>query len=343
MASMNRRSWYETCDEETVRPWTGALPADAQTTGLLLAAEIRLHDGTIYPGACYHVPSALRASALMALEGPMEAKTVSDLQPRLFLGNRTVRFWEGVLGDARDREFFFRTVARELISIFPITFVVKDELIEGGLVGQVPGFCRLNKKEQILVEQAIYLPREYQEEDSTSEPINPFALEPIIYKIEDLEEAGKLNDALELANKLVADNPTDPRSWKTRSEIYASYRNITAALEDAIQAAHCAPEEISLYYRICQFLLASGDYQGCLDYADTGLRARNGDWRTRNMYQEELTFIGARALYELGQHQLALDRLAVFALDREFGRHGNVLMSVRGLTKACKAAMRKSK
>ena len=71
--------WYENTDEETFRPWTGKLPADASAGMLLVKATLELHDGSRHPG---FVTPALK-------EGDLGTQ-----QPQIFAGNRR-------LGDCR--------------------------------------------------------------------------------------------------------------------------------------------------------------------------------------------------------------------------------------------------
>src|SRR6185369_7948419 len=42
--------WYDECDEETYRPWTGQLPFTEKRGIALVAATIEFADGSIYPG-----------------------------------------------------------------------------------------------------------------------------------------------------------------------------------------------------------------------------------------------------------------------------------------------------
>ena len=43
-------SWYEDTDEETFRPWSGALPTSPSEGMLLVRAVIELRDGIRHPG-----------------------------------------------------------------------------------------------------------------------------------------------------------------------------------------------------------------------------------------------------------------------------------------------------
>ena len=49
--------WYEDTDEETFRPWTGELPADAPEGMLLVKATFELMDASRHPGFITPAPN----------------------------------------------------------------------------------------------------------------------------------------------------------------------------------------------------------------------------------------------------------------------------------------------
>lgn len=49
--------WYEDTDEETFRPWTGDLPADASEGMLLVKAMLELRDGSQHSGFLTPAPN----------------------------------------------------------------------------------------------------------------------------------------------------------------------------------------------------------------------------------------------------------------------------------------------
>jgi tetratricopeptide (TPR) repeat protein len=305
---------------------------------LLVAADIRLADGMVYPGACYWIPPRLRPSTQLAFEGPQQTQIVSDLQPRIFLGNDTVRFWEGMVSQDDDRQRFYSSIAKRPNNIFPITFVVPRTLIEGGEEGVVPGFCRLrDDARQVTIEQTIQ-PMEGPE--FAKEPaINPFALEPLLEEIVAPAREGRLDEALARAEKVISDHPRDSRCWGARSVIHAMRKDTEAALKDAVQAVECDPSDRDLYPSVCRFKLKVGDFESCLRYSDAGLAARYGSWNARAMYELELAFLGARSLFELGRYQVALDRLSPLAPLFGMGKIGDRLMTKMELMKAYEAAL----
>ena len=74
------KPWYEDTDEETFRPFTGALPVDQNEGMLLVRVVIELKDGSRYPG--FIAPgSGLGAQ-----------------QPQIFVDDRRFGFWGGMVG-----------------------------------------------------------------------------------------------------------------------------------------------------------------------------------------------------------------------------------------------------
>ncbi len=330
--------WYGACDEATFRPWDQPLPASPVDGLLLVAADMRLADGKVYPGACYWTPQQLRPSTRLAFEGPPETQIVSDLQPRIFLGNGTVRFWEGIVFPDDSRRRFYSALAKRPSNIFPITLVVPRTLVERGEKGLVPGFCRLRRDaRRVTIEQTI---QEIEGPELAKKPaINPFALEPLLEEIAASAREGRFDEALIRAEKVISDHPRDSRCWEARSVIHAMRKDTEAALKDAIQAVECGPSDRDLYPGVCRFQLKVGDFESCLRYSDAGLAARYGSWNARAMYESELTFLGARSLFELGRYQVALDRLSPLAPLFGMGKIGDRLMTKMELMKACEAAL----
>ena len=76
--------WYDATDEETVRPWTSAVPVDGKTSMLLVRAKAVLADGTECQG--FLTPSG---------EGNQD---LGILQPRVFAGGALFGFWGGMFG-----------------------------------------------------------------------------------------------------------------------------------------------------------------------------------------------------------------------------------------------------
>jgi hypothetical protein len=75
--------WYEDTDEETFRPWTGKLPADAPEGMLLVKATFELVDASRHPGFITPAPNP---------------DDIGTQQPYIFVGDQCFGFWGGIVG-----------------------------------------------------------------------------------------------------------------------------------------------------------------------------------------------------------------------------------------------------
>ena len=130
--------WYEETDEETFRPWAGALPA-APTEGMLLVRTvIELRDGSRYPG--FVTPA-------------IDEGDLGTQQPQVFVGDRRFGFWGGMFGvPIEERRTFYDALRRTSDAVFPLKFTVEPGLATGVTAGQVQGFYQ-RTQDGFLVEQ----------------------------------------------------------------------------------------------------------------------------------------------------------------------------------------------
>ena len=129
--------WYEDTDEETFRPWTGALPVSPADGMLLVRATVELPDGTRHQG--FITPA-------------LEAGDLGTLQPELFVGQRRFSFWGGMLGVAvEERQALYAALKRSSPATFPLRFSADPSLATGVITGQVDGFYQ-HQQSQIHVE-----------------------------------------------------------------------------------------------------------------------------------------------------------------------------------------------
>jgi hypothetical protein len=120
--------WYEGTDEETFRPWTGALPVSQSDGMFLVRATLELQDGSRHPGV---VTPAFK-------EGDLGVQ-----QPQIFVGKRRFRFWGGMFGvAAEERQALYTTLGRGPDAVFPLRFNVDPSLSSGATAGRVDGFYR---------------------------------------------------------------------------------------------------------------------------------------------------------------------------------------------------------
>jgi hypothetical protein len=124
--------WYEATDEETFRPWAGALPVSPAEGMLLVRAILELRDGTCHPG---FVTPAFAAGDLGAQ------------QPQIFVGGRRFAFWGGMRGIAdEERRQLYAALGKAPGSVFPLQFRAEPGLATGAVSGQVDGFYRTRQR-----------------------------------------------------------------------------------------------------------------------------------------------------------------------------------------------------
>ncbi len=118
--------WYSQTDEETFRPWNGTFPASPSDGMLLVRATLQLQDRSRYPG--FVTPAA-------------DVGDIGMQQPHIFVGNKFVSFWGGMIGvPTCEREAFYAALNKSADAIFPIHFSADSNLASGVLTGQIDGF-----------------------------------------------------------------------------------------------------------------------------------------------------------------------------------------------------------
>jgi len=120
--------WFNETDEETFRPWIGALPVGPSDGMLLVRASFELHDGSRHDGF---------------LSPATKQGDLGTLQPHLFVDGKSVGFWGGMAGiRAVERKTFYQALGKAPEAIFPIRFGTAHNLATGVAAGQVDGFYR---------------------------------------------------------------------------------------------------------------------------------------------------------------------------------------------------------
>ena len=120
--------WYDDTDEETFRPYTGALPADVPNGMLLVKATFALADGSSYPG--FLTPAS-------------EPGDIGTQQPYLFFGDQCFSFWGGIVGiSPEERQSLYIALGKTPAEIFPLRFSVDPALAAGHTSGRLDGFYR---------------------------------------------------------------------------------------------------------------------------------------------------------------------------------------------------------
>jgi hypothetical protein len=120
--------WFDETDEETFRPWMGALPVRPSDGMLLVRATFELQDGSRHHG---FLTPAFK-------EGDLGA-----LHPYLFVGGKSFGFWGGMFGVRADqRTAFYKALRKGPEAIFPMRFSAEPDLATGVVTGRVDGFYR---------------------------------------------------------------------------------------------------------------------------------------------------------------------------------------------------------
>lgn len=159
--------------------------------------------------------------------------------------------------------------------------------------------------------------------------------EALIVEVADLARSGEKARALLAANQLVDQYPAEHRAWTRRATLFAMDGDFKAAVSDALNAIRCSPSNRNLYSWPCMLFVQLREFENCLQYTELGLAASDGAKATKAMHIEQLNFLAARSLYELGRLEEALERLRKVAPTFGLGRQGEPLLTAKELTSAC--------
>jgi hypothetical protein len=156
--------WYKDADEQTYRPWKGALPFNETRGWARVAATIVLADGTAYPGSVRTVGddwdqvipgrrlrdgSFTKPLQWSARRGGSPLSVLLLQNPVLFVGTEVLDFRMGkdFVGDPA-RSFrrqerilrFYRVLAKLPHQVFPVRFSANAGLATGVVDGRLDGF-----------------------------------------------------------------------------------------------------------------------------------------------------------------------------------------------------------
>jgi hypothetical protein len=205
-----------------------------------------------------------------------------------------------------ERKAFYSAVRLGPEEVFPVRFAGKQGLATGIVDGSVLGFYRLVKKDGAWVGE-----------------------------IENDDGRGQCDEVTSDASQLNA----DPLQWTE-----ARHHDMASTLERLFRKRSSKWNLIRqtgrLHLDVCYLQFAVQAYEGCLAYSDSGLAAVGGYWASRDMEANDLTFLGARALFELGRYQEALDRLSPLWPGHVTTWADASLMTKKELVKACKTALK---
>jgi hypothetical protein len=151
--------WYEQTNDQTYRPWTGALPYIPRSPfdAVLVAATFELTDGRIYRGSFNPVaenwdeplpPRKLRDGSFTkplqwsARRGGSPLSILALHRPAIFIDGKLYGFnW--LRDDEQRREHiqsFYAAIGKPPAAVFPIRFHCDRNLFQGITAGQLDGF-----------------------------------------------------------------------------------------------------------------------------------------------------------------------------------------------------------
>jgi hypothetical protein len=127
--------WYDECDEETFKPWAGALPVTPDEGMLLVRAVLTFADGTTAPG-------------FITPQHDGEFLDLGIIQPQVFSSAGRHGFWDGMFQRSdEERTAFYTSFNKTESQVFPITFAAAPGLASGQVAGKIEGFYVTEKGE----------------------------------------------------------------------------------------------------------------------------------------------------------------------------------------------------
>lgn len=151
--------WYESCDEQTFRPWIAELPAksDSQFPFFRLAAVIRFANGDQFPGKLNSVspqwdnplpPRKMRdgnyapSKQWSARRGGSPLSILALQSPVIFIAGKSFDFHlrRNPENRAAQVKGFFEAVGLAPAQVFPIEFASSPAYFDGIVSGRLEGF-----------------------------------------------------------------------------------------------------------------------------------------------------------------------------------------------------------
>jgi hypothetical protein len=149
-------SWYDSADEDAVRPWTGALPFAESRGYVVAAATFTLADGSVHARFCHSIPDDWDAPfqvapardgapAKMATwsgwHGGYKESVLAKQSPVLFAGTTQLDFQLRIpkLRAAQARDFY-AALGKTPREVFPLRFEIRPGLARGVVAGELAGF-----------------------------------------------------------------------------------------------------------------------------------------------------------------------------------------------------------
>ena len=123
--------WYDETNEETFRPWAGALPLNGEEM-YLVSAALTFADGTNFKG--FVTPTDWGE--------PFSIEMLRSIQPQVFSPQgKRFAFWFGMFERPEEIPIFYAEFKKAPSEVFPIQFSCRPGLTSVVSNGKIPGFC----------------------------------------------------------------------------------------------------------------------------------------------------------------------------------------------------------
>ena len=130
--------WYDDTDEETFRPWAGALPVGCDEM-YLVSSSFTLADGTTLSG--FATPAS-------------EEEAWGLIQPQLFLpSGKRLGVWFGMFPPPNAVSDFCAALGKKGDAIFPIHFSAGADLTSEVCSGIIPGLMKSGAKSPEILKE----------------------------------------------------------------------------------------------------------------------------------------------------------------------------------------------
>lgn len=140
--------WYEDADEETFRPWLGALPVDPDEAMFLVRATFTFADATVMPGFLIPTPGPEPTNRVLAgirrildHQSSTERRMREMLQAEAFLpSGRREQFYDGLIARPDVRAAFLTELGKRSVDLFPVHVAAPPGLTTGRAAGTFDEF-----------------------------------------------------------------------------------------------------------------------------------------------------------------------------------------------------------
>jgi len=130
----------------------------------------------------------------------------------------------------------------------------------------------------------------------------------IIFKVKQLDKSGRDQEAMSLANELVARHSDKAQAWLLRGHLHALGKDYAGASADLTRAIEINALEPHFFLSRGKYRFLGGENALAVEDFSKGLEL--SDYHRNDYYRETLYFWRAEALLKLGRRSEALSDLA---------------------------------